>query len=1516
MPILKKLRPILIMLCAAIPLFAIEHTYESIQYTGTVNLPLLEPFGGVENAEKLVNLSSGNLSLGMALGKLDIGNDSVYTIILGYNAGIPLNQQASWVGLGFNLNPGAILRSVKSIPDDKKKGAYQTFSWNWQDGLGVLNQVTGGFAYSIFVDQTTMPSSGMTNGPQGIEFYRNLDQSSPYPTILPNNIVAVPPASYGIAPGTGMAFSFSGPIGGGLITETFYKYGMMWEHLTTKNSEREYSGRGGNPLLHFGTTTPYTYHEVFRTLNNVTEGTTTPTYAFSILGEAHDNYLVQGPAPTGLMFYDNTCQLQLGGGPNFPVRPSPSDPNPDPRIFGENCGQKGFYYVARQSLNTGTNPNTEKEQQGVKVVHETDASGRISKIIITDMNGIKYYYAKQIRVDDVVNIAAVTELAYTMTDDFDGYTTSWLLTAIVYPDFTDNGTQFTGLNYDALKEPTDKGGYVAFQYIDTYTDFEYRSPNVDNGLPFPYYNSCPPIWDYNANLFAYANSAGKITYPYLSKIETPKMWADFTLSDRYDAIETYAYFRSPTGKTNRRKLKKLDNIKIYTKVTNALVRQIDFNYDYSLAQGSYMCSAENVAKGRLTLKDLTITNKGQSYPKVLFGYSFNPRSDKTGITYGQSILWDRWGYYKNDAQWAGTWDHFTTSATDAAAWSLTSVKTPSGLDVAIEYETDDYGYVGNYKPLDKRGTATRYGASQFNNWNTVRYKLGPDIRVKKIDLNGPNTKTNTLQFIYSTNINDKVSVRANSSGVVTDESPSFSMPENVDYNDIDYGYYQPWRCNIGQRYAPHDNYGFKHVYEMVQVYYPGSKSKKVYKYLPPKGIYRPFAYKYSTIDLPTLFDAWVIDYRPTLAVGALSEVRNYGEKSDGTFREVSSMVYDFALNVNGRPSNDPRYYKTSYTSITHRTKVLEKRPVSTGSWNYSNGGNSGDGWGCNGPCDYPPCSGSAYGFEWTCDFDWGSSVYYGTVVLKGWTETKDGVTISYSHQTDLDPLSGTDRLSGQSLSKYVSGGKLTQYIFNRNAYFVNKNILTNVSEEKTLKNAGWLPSSLSTHMKNEFGGSAYGDCPHETVLQRKTGEKKLRKDLNDGVAVGTITDADYIPQYTLTIFDEYGKQEEMKDALGIYSVNIFDHFPKGGTDNTKVLPNRVIATVKNARFFESGVYTCDYDANPGTGYLDKSNGWDRGQGNDAGLTSPEVVLVAAPTHFGTKSLKVKHAYGPTRNFRLFKDNNGKIRDYVLSAWIKPNGVPLTKNMIMGADYRKKVYNTSWWPIELVSGTVENPIPVSGQLKAVPKTDGWYYVELSIPASKDLANVNWNDEWGVRLWVGAPNGPLDSYINIDDIRFYPKDALVETNYYDAYRDNIMAKVDLNGSAKYYDYDGFDRLRAIKNNTKQITKTIAYNLMGRTTANTAPPAPIGLSAVQLRPDNTVKFTWTGVTDLDGDPVKYSVYVVGKGIIGSNITGTSYTKTFVDGEIPSTTAPQGWYVIADDGLAVTNSATGTFIFMFIIF
>jgi hypothetical protein len=65
----------------------------------------------------MVNLLTGDFTLNIPLLEVP-GPEGGFSLPLAYKAGIALEQQASWVGLGFSMNPGAIARSVVQFPDD------------------------------------------------------------------------------------------------------------------------------------------------------------------------------------------------------------------------------------------------------------------------------------------------------------------------------------------------------------------------------------------------------------------------------------------------------------------------------------------------------------------------------------------------------------------------------------------------------------------------------------------------------------------------------------------------------------------------------------------------------------------------------------------------------------------------------------------------------------------------------------------------------------------------------------------------------------------------------------------------------------------------------------------------------------------------------------------------------------------------------------------------------------------------------------------------------------------------------------------------------------------------------------------------------------------------------------------------------------------------------------------------------------------------------------------------------
>ncbi|MFD1602332.1 hypothetical protein ACFSJW_18835 [Flavobacterium artemisiae] len=80
--------------------------------TGGPSQPEFESFTPIGTSE-MVDLSSGDFSYNIPI--MDVGG---YPLNLAYNSGVSMDQEASWVGLGWNLDVGQITRQLRGLPDD------------------------------------------------------------------------------------------------------------------------------------------------------------------------------------------------------------------------------------------------------------------------------------------------------------------------------------------------------------------------------------------------------------------------------------------------------------------------------------------------------------------------------------------------------------------------------------------------------------------------------------------------------------------------------------------------------------------------------------------------------------------------------------------------------------------------------------------------------------------------------------------------------------------------------------------------------------------------------------------------------------------------------------------------------------------------------------------------------------------------------------------------------------------------------------------------------------------------------------------------------------------------------------------------------------------------------------------------------------------------------------------------------------------------------------------------------
>jgi len=282
------------------------------------------------------------------------------------------------------------------------------------------------------------------------------------------------------------------------------------------------------------------------------------------------------------------------------------------------------------------------------------------------------------------------------------YTHSFLLSSILSPDYVD----ITGDGITA----DDNGDAVKFNYSQVFSlvhPYQWRAPYDQNMAS---YNEGLKTDKYD-DRGSYSYGSREVWY--LNSIESKTMIATFTLETDTLRKDGLGVLGENGGQDASQRLYRLKEINLYAKAdflkngsSAKAIKTVHFDYSYDLCTSN---PGSQSSTGKLTLTRVWFTynknNRVRRNPYVFTYHANNPSFNAKAV--------DRWGNYKNPADNPGTTggkltnaDYPYTLQTDSvkaasnvAAWTLSSIKLPSGGKINVTYESDDYAYVQNKRAM-------------------------------------------------------------------------------------------------------------------------------------------------------------------------------------------------------------------------------------------------------------------------------------------------------------------------------------------------------------------------------------------------------------------------------------------------------------------------------------------------------------------------------------------------------------------------------------------------------------------------------------------------------------------------------------------------------------------------------------------------------------------------------------------------------------------------------------------------
>ncbi len=384
------------------------------------------------------------------------------------------------------------------------------------------------------------------------------------------------------------------------------------------------------------------------------------------------------------------------------------------------------------------------EQTGMRYVYgipvyslgQTDYTFSVKEI--ADSNNLVNFFDQEPTIYSP-HLASFSSMdGYVQSQQIPSYASSFLLTGLLSPDFVD--VTGNGITEDDL------GTAVKFNYALSGQTHRWRTPRNNQRQRTAFFNEGLKT--------EHKDNKATITYGerevwYLNAIESKSMIAIFRTEERDDAKGVNGPLDG-TVNANEQANKKLSRIDLYTKAAIKAkgiyqarpLKSVFFVYDYSLCKGT----PDNAGgQGKLTLKEIQFCYNGQVKSKDRYVFNYGNQSsaaDNPGYAINAS---DRWGTYKNNAANPGQLknpDHpFTTNVKNlndefAAAWSLRKILLPSGGQIEVSYEADDYAYTQNRRACNIFALAGLGNTTSFATGNRL-YETAEDNYYVYVQVNAP-----------------------------------------------------------------------------------------------------------------------------------------------------------------------------------------------------------------------------------------------------------------------------------------------------------------------------------------------------------------------------------------------------------------------------------------------------------------------------------------------------------------------------------------------------------------------------------------------------------------------------------------------------------------------------------------------------------------------------------------------------------------------------------------------------------